>query len=1306
MKKLLSLVAVASTCLTTNAYGCLGADSRDYAVLGKLQLVGNQLSDKNGNPVQLKGWSTYSINSNDVEGCLGENQWELMKKYGANIVRLVFYVDENNSYKNDPDKYKNLVKNSIKELAKKNMYCLIDWQKSDPTVTNYTFNPNDYLKEAMDFFSDISEFCFENEYNHVLYEICGEPNCGWKNIKSYAERIIPKIIANQPDAIVVVGTDNWSQKIMEPVMNLISSEYKRNVMYSFCYDACNHYSLLGDFRNVQKIIPVFVSEWTAMKFNGEGPFCTENADQLIADCENQDYAPQVVSWCVGNWGKKDRTTSFFVGSCAEGNESQSLDQNGFRKYGEYVLDLMGYCKTPDPEKPVKKCPDVYNTIPSTPANLWHWDYYNCGGEGVAYHDGNASAYEKDADGVIIGYSNKGEEVDVFSLAKEMQWLDYPCPWVTVKDGKVVDWDESVNTTWQDENGKPTYKSLNAARMYVGPYETLRPDEGVDLPYANLKGTAYENLGYTNLGWVEEGEWISYTVNVEKPGYYKISGIISSEYISPTTEGEISITSSYGNHLRSKDNLIDTDAITKFGFPVTTKCDDESVDIKETWNCWTISDARSGREKEVLCAFPVAGEQTINIAFSENAGGVGPLIFEFYQELEPEDPFVCCGGGVHTGINTISATKSSLWHWDYFNAGGEGVAYHDGNASAYEKDADGVIIGYSNKGEEVDVFSLAKEMQWLDYPCPWVTVKDGKVVDWDESVNTTWQDENGKPTYKSLNAARMYVGPYETLRPDEGVDLPYANLKGTAYENLGYTNLGWVEEGEWISYTVNVEKPGYYKISGIVNSEYWGPTTEGEISITSSRGNHLRGKDDLMDPNAITSFGFPVTTKCDDESVDSRETWNCWTISDARSGRKKEVFCAFPVAGEQTINIAFSENAGGVGPLIFDFYQDLEPEDPFACCGGGSQTSVNTIPSTKSSLWHWEYYDEGGEGVAYHDLNTSAYEKDADGVILGYSNKGDEVDVFSLAKEMQWLNESCPWATVKDGKVVAWDESINTTWQDENKKPTYKSLNGARAYVGPYETLRPDEGVDLPYANLKGTDYENLVYSNLGWIEKGEWINYTVNVEKPGYYKISGIISSEYMSPTDDGEISIVSSRGNLLRSKDNLIDPDAISKFGFPKTTKCDDKSVTTEVPWNCWTISDAKSGSENEVMCVFPEAGEQKITIVFNENAGGVGPLIFEWYADFDMTDPICTCGDPTAVNDIDATKFSINPNPTSGEFTIILADNIEASVEVVNMAGQVVVSKNIVKSATINKALTAGVYSVVVKSNGGVSTQKLVVK
>jgi len=239
--------------------------------------------------------------------------------------------------------------------------------------------------------------------------------------------------------------------------------------------------------------------------------------------------------------------------------------------------------------------------------------------------------------------------------------------------------------------------------------------------------------------------------------------------------------------------------------------------------------------------------------------------------------------------------------------------------------------------------------------------------------------------------------------------------------------------------------------------------------------------------------------------------------------------------------------------------------------------------------------------------------------------------------------------------------------------------------------------------LNGTDHAGEKYCNLGWVEEEEWINYTVKVAKPGYYKISGIIGAEYGAPAKNGEISITSKHGNHLRSTSKLTDNEAITTFGFPTTTKCADSSIDgSKEPWNCWAVSDAKSGREKEVLCAFGESGNQEITIRFSASAGGVGPLMFEWFGDLEEGDPI------TAVSyvEADVVNFTIYPNPTSGEFTVALADNAEASVEIVNVAGQVVASQKIEGSATIKKALAAGVYTVVVKSNGAVSTQKLIVK
>ena len=663
MKKTLLLTTLTSMTLAANAEKSPYQD-KDYSHWGKLQLVGNQLSDSKGEPVQLKGWSTFSLHYGEVQGCLGKGQWELMKQYGANIVRLAMYIDAPNSYIGNESMFKELVKKSIKETKELDMYCMVDWHVLE--TNGHSGNPNDHKDKAKDFFGEISKYCADNGYDHVLYELCNEPTCGWSQIKSYAEEVIPVITANQEDAIIVVGTDSWCQRILEPVSNPITSKYKKNVMYSFHYYACGHYHLLGDFRNAQKNIPVFVSEWSAVQFNGDGPFCKSNADEMVSDCDYKEGAPQVVSWCVWNWGKKDEASSFFTGSCAVGNESKYMDIDENYEYGSYIMNLMnGYS-----EPPVPRCCcgswTTNNEIPSSIGSLWRWDYYDTCGEGVSYHDANSGAWVKDSAGVVIGYRSDGDEVDVSSWAKKMMWLDKPCPWSTVVDGKVVAFDSTIFTLWKDVDGNSTYKSLNAGRNYSGPDGSARPDEGVDLMSANCLGTPCEYKGYNSLYKVEEDEWINYTVEVEKPGYYKISGLVSSEYKAPLKNGEISIISEHGNLLRDVSALKDNEVITTFGFPRTTVCDDPAVADTAYWDCWTRSDAISGDHKEVLCVFKNAGGQQITIKFYGDASGIGPLIFEWYKELDPEDPFVCgdCGwnfgdGEENGSVDDVDATKFSI-----------------------------------------------------------------------------------------------------------------------------------------------------------------------------------------------------------------------------------------------------------------------------------------------------------------------------------------------------------------------------------------------------------------------------------------------------------------------------------------------------------------------------------------------------------------------------------------------------------------------------------------------------------------------
>ena len=194
MEKKLLLLAIASMTLAANASGF---DETNYiGKWGQLKLVGNQLSSSSGEAIQLKGWSTSSLHSEDIEGCLGKSQFELMKRYGANIVRLAMLIDDESdggSYLANKKLYKQKVKDYIDDAYEAGMYVLVDWHTIE--TNGKEGNPWNQREDSKDFFSEISSYAKSKGYNHVLYELCNEPKCeDWATIKKYAEYVIPSIV--------------------------------------------------------------------------------------------------------------------------------------------------------------------------------------------------------------------------------------------------------------------------------------------------------------------------------------------------------------------------------------------------------------------------------------------------------------------------------------------------------------------------------------------------------------------------------------------------------------------------------------------------------------------------------------------------------------------------------------------------------------------------------------------------------------------------------------------------------------------------------------------------------------------------------------------------------------------------------------------------------------------------------------------------------------------------------------------------------------------------------------------------------
>ena len=113
---------------------------------------------------------------------------------------------------------------------------------------------------------------FKNNDN-VLYEICNEPNGNvkWdKDIKPYAEEVITKIRAIDPDSVIIVGTPTWSQDV-DIVANNPITDYE-NIMYTLHFYAATHKEdLRNKLKNAHETgLPIFVTEFGISDASGNG----------------------------------------------------------------------------------------------------------------------------------------------------------------------------------------------------------------------------------------------------------------------------------------------------------------------------------------------------------------------------------------------------------------------------------------------------------------------------------------------------------------------------------------------------------------------------------------------------------------------------------------------------------------------------------------------------------------------------------------------------------------------------------------------------------------------------------------------------------------------------------------------------------------------------------------------------------------------------------------------------------------------------------------------------------------------------
>lgn len=239
------------------------------AIHGQLQVVGTNLVDQSGQPVQLKGVSTMWLGNETAPFGQNYDGLKFMRdSWKLTVVRAAMgtagsALPVSGSGNDVMTKTETMVQNAIKL----GVYVLVDWHTEKAVA---------HQAAAVAFFSAMAKKY--GAHPNVIWEPYNEPTgYDWTEIKPYHEAIVDAIRAEDPDNIIVMGTPNWSQYVDVAAQNPVApASGTTNLMYTLHFYACTHTQWLrtrGDTA-LAKGAPLFVTEFGATPANGgEG---TEN----------------------------------------------------------------------------------------------------------------------------------------------------------------------------------------------------------------------------------------------------------------------------------------------------------------------------------------------------------------------------------------------------------------------------------------------------------------------------------------------------------------------------------------------------------------------------------------------------------------------------------------------------------------------------------------------------------------------------------------------------------------------------------------------------------------------------------------------------------------------------------------------------------------------------------------------------------------------------------------------------------------------------------------------------------------------
>ena len=270
--------------------------NNNYHFNGKLNVVGPDLVNQEGEKIQLYGLSTHGIQWFG-RYCNFDTLAAITSEFGINIVRFSMTTSEGGYCSGNTLVKEQMLQDlheGIDAATKLGLYVIVDWHMvgaTDPADKN----PLTYLEESKEFFSYISEYY--KDQDNILFEIMNEPNGSttWADCKKYANEVIPCIRKNS-DGIILVGNPRWTADLNSVMKDPLVGY--NNIMYTYHFYARDHKNTTQVKTAYDSGFPVFISEFGFMNSDGDGPICETigNAWKEVLDSRNISY----VAWNISN----------------------------------------------------------------------------------------------------------------------------------------------------------------------------------------------------------------------------------------------------------------------------------------------------------------------------------------------------------------------------------------------------------------------------------------------------------------------------------------------------------------------------------------------------------------------------------------------------------------------------------------------------------------------------------------------------------------------------------------------------------------------------------------------------------------------------------------------------------------------------------------------------------------------------------------------------------------------------------------------------------------------------------------------